>query len=399
MGIKQFFLAAFLTANFSNIITAQQKNSVNDWYSLRIPDDYQNVGKSYPLIVSYRSQATDSLFQHYVKINQSIILQLEDTTNKPLEADSLKLVINKIVHNYASLKDRIYLIGIETNIKKTTEIQEALSYYFAATAYITTNPNTYILLKDTIKKNKHVRLYLFDAIDYNALDSVHNFLLEKYLLGLEVESISEDAVKLNFNQTKDKIDKNQLSLSYGQLNFDNSARSRKESFLKFPKTMGAWQLSYSRKFHKSLWANINLGILIKKIEPPRPDIFSIINGADVDVEGGGIVLLPVSVGMDYFFLKRRFRPYTGVNIGIIPARYKYVEAFGNLSNGINRNEYEFNSKAPFAELSTGFVYRTGSNTQFGLNFDYVKSRNFVDDIGGYKAYGGVKVSLLFSVVF
>lgn len=191
----------------------------------------------------------------------------------------------------------------------------------------------------------------------------------------------------------------QVSLGYGQWYFDNSAKSEEKSFLEFPNNMSAWNLSCARFLSEQLSVNVNLGILVKKIEPARPDVLSVINGAEVEAEGGGIILLPLSVGMDYYFLKQRFRPYAGFSVGTAPARYKYVEASGNVSNGIDRTEYEFNSNAPFVEFSTGFIYRTGENVLLGLNGDYVQSKDFNENIGGYKAYNGFKIAVLFSVLF
>ena len=191
----------------------------------------------------------------------------------------------------------------------------------------------------------------------------------------------------------------QLSLSYGQWYFDNSAKSKEKSLIEFPKNMSAWNFSIARYLSEHLSVNANLGIIIKLAQPPRPDVFSIFNGAEVEIEGGGIILMPISVGMDYFFLKQRFRPYAGLSVGAVPARYKYVEASGNLSNGINKNERKFNNTAPFAELSSGFIYRTGKKVQLGLNCDYLQSKVFKENIGGYKAYNGFKISASYSVVF
>lgn len=191
----------------------------------------------------------------------------------------------------------------------------------------------------------------------------------------------------------------QMSISYGQLYFDNSAKSKESSLLEFPKNMGALNLSCAKFLSERLSVNVDLGILIKKIQPPPPSVYSILNGAKVEAEGGGIFLMPISIGMDFFFLKQRFRPYTGLSVGVVPAKYKYIEASGNISNGINRDEYEYNSNATFVELSSGFVYRTGEKVQLGLNCDYLQSKDFSENIGGYKAYNGVKISVLFSVVF
>ncbi|MDX1904534.1 MAG: hypothetical protein SFU27_10285, partial [Thermonemataceae bacterium] len=275
-------------------------------------------------------------------------------------------------------------------------------YYFAATAYITSNQHTYTLLKNSLKLYSSVELYYFYAIDHSAIDKVHKLFLQNYLWTFDVKKISEDAIKLNFDNPDDKKDDKsnwQLSLSYGRWYFDNSAISEKESFLEFPRNMGAWNLSCARFLSENLSVNVNLGMLIKTIKPPRPSVSSVFGGANVEVEGGGIFLVPISIGMDYFFTKQRFRPYGGFGFGIVPATYKYIEASGNLANGINRNEYKFKSNAPFAELSAGFMYNTGENFHLGLNFDYIQSKDFTENIGGYNTYNGFKIAVLFSFVF
>jgi outer membrane protein W len=190
----------------------------------------------------------------------------------------------------------------------------------------------------------------------------------------------------------------QISLSYGQWFFLNSAKSNEENILDFIINMGAWNLSFSRYFSESISANINIGFHMKKIEP-KPDYSSILNGDDIEIEGGGLTFIPLSVGVDYFFIKQKFRPFLGIGIGSVSAKSKFVEGAGNINDGINKEELEFSSKAPFVEVSTGFVYRTGENVQLGLNCDYVHSKGFNENIGGYKSFTGLKISAVFSIVF
>lgn len=399
MDPKKIVLVVFMLTAFMNICEAQQSAAGDKKYSMIIPDNYQGQGKSYPLIVCYKNQATDSLLQQFATDKQSIILQLESATDTTLEVDSLKAIIQKIMHEFTVARDKIYLLGINQNIRKTAALRDLLNYYFAATAYITSNQQTYTILKDSLQLYNSVKLYFFDAIDDNALDTAYQLFLQNYLWAASVDKISEDAIKLSFNKSNDKDRKNRLSLSYGVWRFNHSAKSSEESLIEIPQSMGAWELSFARYLSTSLSVNIHLGIMVKKIEPPRPDIFSVINGADIDVEGGGIFLMPISVGMDYYFLKQRFRPYAGFGVGIVPARYTYVEASGNITNGINRNEFDFKSNAAFVELSSGFIYRTGKNVQLGVNCDYLQSEDFDENIGGYQAYNGFKISGIFSVVF
>jgi hypothetical protein len=398
MNRKQVVLILMIIGGIRNPIMAQSNHGVDIKYSVIKPDDYQPVGKSYPLIVCYQNQHTDSLFQHYARHTQSIMLQLDNTPGITWNPDSLKAVIQRTMYAFSVAKDKIYLLGVNENIDKTSEIHAAMDYYFAATAYITSNPNTYTLLGDNLKLNNSIKLYLVDSIDHHALSVAHQQFLKHYLWAFNMEKMSEDAIKLKVVTVQEEKHNWKLSLSYGQWHFDNSAKAREKAILDFPQKMGVWNLSFARILSEHISVNANWGVLFKKIEPPGLNIFSILAGDSVDIEGGGIFFMPMSIGMDYFFLKKRFRPYAGFRIGIVPARYKYIEGSGNISNGINRNERDFNSNAPFVELSAGFVYRPGKNVQWGLNGDYVRSKEFSENIGGFKAFNGFKVSVVFSVL-
>jgi hypothetical protein len=296
-------------------------------------------------------------------------------------------------------RDKIYLLGVNVNIDKTLEIHSAMDYYFAATAYITSNPKTYTLLSDNFKLNNSIKLYLVDSIDHNALNIAHQQFLKHYLWSLNLEKMSVDARKLEVVNVQEDKHNWQISLSYGQWHFANSAKAREKAILDFPQTIGVWNLSCAKVLSEHISVNAKWGVLFKKIEPPGLNLFSILAGDSVDIEGGGIFFMPMSIGMDYSFLKNRFRPYAGFGFGFVPARYKFIEGAGNLFNGISRNERDFKSNAPFVELSAGFVYRPGKNIQWGLNGDFVRSKEYSENIGGYKAFNGFKMSVVFSVVF
>lgn len=399
MDRKQIVLIILIITSFSNIIKAQQNNVGNKNYSVIIPDEYQNQGKSYPLIVCLQNQATDSLLKQYAKHTQTIILQFHNNPGIIWDTDSLKAIIQRTMYAFSVAKDKIYLLGVNENIPKTSDIYAAMDYYFAATALITNNPNTYKLLQDELKLNNSIKLYLFDSIDLNALNLAHEQFQKHYLWGFDIEKMSEDAIKLKVVSVQEDKHKWQISLSYGQWNFANSAKAREKAILDFPQRIGAWNLSFARNLSDHISINANLGLLFTKIVPKSLNIFSILAGDSVDVEGGGIFFMPISIGMDYYFLKNRFRPYAGFGLGVVPARFKFIEGTGNLSNGINRNERNLKSNAPFVELSAGFVYRPGKNIQWGLSGDYVCSKEFIENIGGYKAFNGFKVSAIFSVAF
>jgi hypothetical protein len=40
-------------------------------------------------------------------------------------------------------------------------------------------------------------------------------------------------------------------------------------------------------------------------------------------------------------MKQKFRPFFGVGIGSVSAKSKFVEASGNMNDGINKDELEF----------------------------------------------------------
>jgi hypothetical protein len=228
------------------------------------------------------------------------------------------------------------------------------------------------------------------------LDSVCNFLQEFRLWGIDIEKITNDASIFYPPKNESKW---QISLSYGQWYFNNSAISNDETILDFPNKMGTWNFSLARYLSEFISVNANIGVQIKKIEPEQPDFSSIINGDDIEIEGGGLNLLPLSVGLNYFIMKRQFRPYFGVGIGSVYAKSKFIEASGNMIDGIDKDELQFSSKAPFLEISSGFVYRTGKNVQFGLNGAYIQSKDFSENVAGFKNYSGIKISGVFSVVF
>lgn len=97
---------------------------------------------------------------------------------------------------------------------------------------------------------------------------------QNYEWEIDKQKIKEQEDKLALDSVLVHLKNNwQLSLSYGQLYFDNSARLREKSILEFPNNMGAWNLSFARYLSEHLSVNVNLGMLIKKIVSPRPMFF------------------------------------------------------------------------------------------------------------------------------
>ncbi|PWD97604.1 hypothetical protein [Marinilabilia rubra] len=388
-------LIAILISGYTCLLNAQTKKDYLD-FSVITPENYNQEEKKYPLIVCYKGHISDSLFIKYSTDKQLIILLFDTTQNLTSNPEYQKEIILKIKNDYSVSRDKIYLLGVNQNIEKTIKTKNELDYYFGATVYITNNPDTYTYFTERVKQYNNVKHFYVTEINSVALDSAHQLFLQNRLWEIDIHRISEDAKTFN-----KPIEENnwQISLSYGQWGFNNSAKSNDKTILDFPKNMGSWNLSFARYFSESISVNANVGIQIKKLEPDQPDFFTVLNGGDIDIEGAGLTFIPLSIGMDYFFMKQRFRPFLGVGIGSVSAKTKLIEASGNMNDGINKDELEFSSKAPFVELSSGFVYRTGENVQLGLNCDYVHSKDFDENIGGYKSFTGLKISAVFSIVF
>jgi hypothetical protein len=206
--------------------------------------------------------------------------------------------MQKTMHEYAVTTGRKYQFGVDQNIGKTEELQEAMKYYFAATVYVTSDQQKYGQLVESQSENKSVKVYFLDEINCFTLDTIYIELHQHYLWAFEVEKVTEDEKIFDMSHNKLNNKKWQISLSYGRWYFNTSAKSKEKFFLYFPGNMKSWNLSCARYLTEQLSVNANLRILGRQIKS-LPDVASIISGANIEIEGGGIFLLTVSVGMDY----------------------------------------------------------------------------------------------------
>lgn len=134
--------------------------------------------------------------------------------------------------------------------------------------------------------------------------------------------------------------------------------------------------------------------------PPRPDIFAVLNGEDIQMEGSGTLIVPAELGLQYYFTKKRFRPLIGIGNGFVLAnsRYNYVE--GNINSGLNQNEeIRSTERVWLGRISAGFDYRLGKNSSLSMRSAYYLSGTFEESIGGYSTYKGLIVNAGFAIVF
>jgi hypothetical protein len=191
----------------------------------------------------------------------------------------------------------------------------------------------------------------------------------------------------------------EISLSYGKWYFNKNSKSTEDELFFLSQSMGLWNLSIARNFTESIRVNVNVGIQMEKFEPEEINFSSILSGGNIDIDGGAVLFIPLSFGLDYFFLKERFRPYAGLRVGNVAARSKYIIGSGNITTGIDQDEYEFSGNAPMYKVTSGFIYRTGIHVQLGANIDYANSRSFEEKVGGYSRYHGFIIAGSFSIIF
>jgi hypothetical protein len=190
----------------------------------------------------------------------------------------------------------------------------------------------------------------------------------------------------------------EIKLNYGRWYFSNNARSKTEELFTLPGSMNLWQLTGSWHFNEKLSADISIGFQLTRDVPPTPNIFEVLNGNDIEIEGGGGIFLPFDLGLKYYFTKKRFRPLVGFGVGSVSANFQYTLAEGNISNGFSRTDNQLNDRARFRKIYTGFDYRLGKGSSFNLNLLYYSSGTFKEPIGGYLRYQGFVINTGFSII-
>lgn len=189
----------------------------------------------------------------------------------------------------------------------------------------------------------------------------------------------------------------EIGLTYGRWYFSENAKSNTEELFTLPGSMNLWQLTGSWHFSEKLSADISIGFQLTR-DAPSPSINDILNGNNVEIEGGGGIFLPLDLGLKYYFTPKRFRPLVGFGVGSVSANFQYTLAEGNISNGFSRTDDQLNDRARFGKFFTGFDYRLGKGSSFNLNLLYYSSGAFKEPIGGYLRYQGFMVNTGFSII-
>lgn len=184
-----------------------------------------------------------------------------------------------------------------------------------------------------------------------------------------------------------------IGVNYGQWYFAGSSKIvDNETIIIFPGNSGVLKFYISYWFLKHFSLKLNLNYFSVKDVPPRPDIGSILDGEDINIEGSGAGMIPLSLNLQYSFFNKKFRPYVLAGAGIVAAQSQHTKVTGNISNGINREDFEQKEKAYFCQLGSGISYCPDKYVKYNLNINYSLSADFNEPIAGMKNCRGFDFS-------
>ncbi len=224
-------------------------------------------------------------------------------------------------------------------------------------------------------------------------------LAQTYEWGIDKHEKKEQEKQQAINQYDFSLDNRwEIKFTYGKWAVTKAAKSMEDELFFLPAQMDRWQLHGTWHISEFLSADVSLGFQIVRDVPSRSSIFSVILGDELEIEGSGGGFIPADIGLRYYLLKSRFRPYIGASQGLLIVRSQYTQAEGNLTNGIIRTDYSFRDRQWFGEMKTGFDYRASKSIQFNLNVFYTWSKAFPEPVGGFLRYEGVGANLGMNVL-
>lgn len=190
----------------------------------------------------------------------------------------------------------------------------------------------------------------------------------------------------------------ELSISNGRWFFQGNVRSTEEEYFFLPDNMGIWQFSVGWHFAEKWFTGITAGIQQKKNVPAQPNIFDVISGEEITVEGSGGGFVPLYLELKYQLTDKRLRPYVSFAGGAVMAQSQYTLVEGNIFDGITKTDYSLEDRARIIGIGSGVDYRWGKNTGLSINLSYHMSENFEEPIGGYISYKGFHFEFKFLII-
>ncbi len=207
---------------------------------------------------------------------------------------------------------------------------------------------------------------------------------------MEYEQKKEERQDYALTHLKNKWE---LSAGYGRWYFSAAAKSGNPDEPFYLSNMGIGIFSAAWHFHEKLAADLSVGYQQKKDVPPGPGLLTVISGQNIDIEGSGGGFVPVELGLKYYFIAGRLRPFARLSGGLVKGESQFTQVEGNIYDGITRTDFNFKTKAPLAGIAAGIDYRLDSSFMLGLDMKYHHSGKFDNVIGGYERYSGFSVSI------
>ncbi|MEL6720018.1 MAG: hypothetical protein AAFP82_15000 [Bacteroidota bacterium] len=171
-----------------------------------------------------------------------------------------------------------------------------------------------------------------------------------------------------------------------------------DEFANFPNRMDAWQIAGTWHFKEMWLAELSVGLQWKR-DVPKPNIAAILSGVDFDIEGSGGAIVPLSLGLKYYFTQKRFRPLAGISSGVARMVFQYTVVEGNIRTGIERTDNQFSDGTLFGSINAGFDYRLSKRFSWSANVAHYFSKSLSIPIGGYSNYQGIMISTGIGIIF
>jgi hypothetical protein len=257
---------------------------------------------------------------------------------------------------------------------------------------------TIMYLLQLISKNRFIKTGTKNTLKY--LLFILAFLFFGNLHAQRNDTLKPDVQAQSVVDANFPDKKWEIAVGYGSLLFMEASKStKKEEPFFLPSGVGTWQLDVIWHFQNKLAANFNFGIQQEKNIPPTPNLFAILGGEELEIEGSGGGFVPVKGSILYYPFKNRLQPFLGAGMGLLIAKSQYTEVRGNIFDGITKTDFVSKDIVPLFGFNAGCGYRTGKLTQIALKADYAISKKFENSIGGYNRYNGFTLLAQIAVVF
>lgn len=235
-------------------------------------------------------------------------------------------------------------------------------------------------------------IFFLSTLHYNRVNAQDVWEIDKDREREKINKTRHDSIMVHL--------RNRVEISIGFGPFYQSGFYKTEIIntgFGFPDNMNQWQFALAWHPGERFVLDLTLESRITK-DVPTPDIFSVISGDDIQIEGRGSGVIPVMLGMKYYLTTGRLRPYIGISGGVCNFKSQYTEVLGNIYDGINRTDYKQDELLKIVGFETGFTYRIGERINAGIGIQYQQSEPFKEMEIGFDRLSGFSITPRISVL-